>query len=136
MRILAIDYGTKKCGLAVTDPLQLIATGLETVPTGQLYDWLADYLACEEVSDLVVGESLQEDGTANPVQGEIVGFERKFARLYPHVTLHRQEEYRTSVRARESLLTMGMKKKQRRDKARVDRIAAALLLQDFLEERR
>ena len=136
MRILAIDYGTKKCGLAVTDPLQLIATGLDTVPTGQLYDWLADYLAREEVSDLVVGESLQEDGTANPVQEEIVGFERKFARLYPHIALHRQEEYRTSVRARESLLAMGLKKKQRRDKTRVDRIAAALLLQDFLEERR
>ena len=136
MRILAIDYGTKKCGLAVTDPLQLIATGLETVPTGKLYDWLADYLAREEVGDLVVGESLREDGTANPVQGEIVGFERKFTRLYPHVKLHRQEEFRTSVRARETLLAMGMKKKQRRDKTQVDRIAAALLLQDFLEERR
>ena len=136
MRILAIDYGTKKCGLAVTDPLQLIATGLETVPTGKLYDWLSDYLSREKVSDLVVGESLQEDGTANPVQGEIVGFERKFARLYPHVKLHRQEEFRTSVRARETLLAMGMKKKQRRDKTQVDRIAAALLLQDFLEERR
>ncbi len=136
MRILAIDYGTKKCGLAVTDPLQLIATGLDTVPTGRLYDWLADYLSREEVGDLVVGESLREDGTANPVQGEIVGFERKFARLYPHIILHRQGEYRTSVRARESLLAMGMKKKQRRDKAQVDRVAAALLLQDFLEERR
>ena len=136
MRILAIDYGTKKCGLAVTDPLQLIATGLDTVPTGRLWDWLADYLAREEVGDLVVGESLREDGRANPVQGEVVGFERKFSKLYPQITLHRQEEYRTSVRARQDMLAMGMKKKQRRDKTRVDRIAAALLLQDYLEERR
>ncbi|CAH1001666.1 Putative pre-16S rRNA nuclease [Neolewinella maritima] len=136
MRILAIDYGTKKCGLAVTDPLQLIATGLDTVPTGKLWDWLADYLAREAVSDLVVGESLTASGEANPVQGAIVGFERKFAKLYPEIALHRQEEYRTSVRARESMLAMGMKKKQRRDKTQVDRIAAALLLQDYLEERR
>jgi putative Holliday junction resolvase len=136
MRILALDYGTKKCGLAATDPLQLIATGLETVPTGKLWDWLEDYLSREEVSDLVIGESLTLEGKDNPVQTQIVGFERKFGKRYPGIELHRQDEFRTSVRAREQLLAMGMRKKRRRDKTEVDRIAAALLLQDFLEERR
>ena len=136
MRILALDYGTKKCGLAATDSLQLIATGLETVPTGKLWEWLEDYIAREEVSDLVIGESLTLEGTDNPLQSQIVGFERKFAKRYPDIRQHRQDEFRTSVRAREQMLAMGMKKKRRRDKSEVDRIAAALLLQDFLEERR
>nr|WP_256534236.1 Holliday junction resolvase RuvX [Lewinella sp. JB7] len=133
---MAIDYGIKKCGVAATDPLQLIASGLETVPTGKLLDWLDEYLQREEVSDLVIGESRALDGVANPIQTEIVGFERKFRRRYPGITLHRQDEFYTSRRARESMLAMGMKKKRRRDKTEVDRIAAALILQDFLEERR
>ncbi len=136
MRILAIDYGRKKCGIAATDPLQLIATGLTTVPTGTLFAWLAEYLAAEEVSDLVVGESTNFSGEDNPVQHEIVGFERKFRKYYPAIRLHRQDEFDTSRRARESMLAMGMKKKQRRDKTQVDRIAAALILQDFMEARR
>ncbi|PPK85585.1 putative Holliday junction resolvase [Neolewinella xylanilytica] len=135
MRILGIDYGRKKCGVAVTDPLQLIATGLMTVPTHQLLDWLTDYLDREEVSDLVVGESLTEDRSANPIQKEIVGFERKVAKRFPELRLHRQDEFLSSRRARESMLAMGMKKKRRRDKSEVDRIAATLILQDFLEER-
>lgn len=136
MRILAIDYGRKKCGIAVTDPLQLIATGLTTVPTHGLLDWLDDYLRVEEVGDIVVGESRKEDGTHNAIQQEIVGFERKLAKRYPGLTLHRQDEFYSSRRAREAMLEMGMKKQQRRDKQTVDRIAAALILQDFLEERR
>lgn len=135
MRILAIDYGSKKCGIAVTDPLQLIAQGLETVPTHRLFDWLESYLSREQVSDLVVGESTQMDGSANPIQAEIVGFERKFHKRFPDITLHRQDEFHTSRRARESMLAMGLKKKDRRDKQRVDRIAAALILQDFMDSR-
>ncbi|NJB86315.1 putative Holliday junction resolvase [Lewinella marina] len=135
MRILAIDYGSKKCGIAATDPLQLIAQGLETVPTHRLFDWLETYLQAEEVSDLVIGESLQLDGTDNPIQAEILGFERKFRKRYPNIQLHRQDEFHTSRRARESMLAMGLKKKDRRDKQRVDRIAAALILQDFMETR-
>ena len=136
MRILAIDYGRKKCGLAATDPLQIIASGLETVPTHRLFEWLDAYLEREEVSDLVVGESVGIDGTANPIQAEIVGFERKFRKRYPGIELHRQDEFYTSRRARESMLAMGLKQKDRRDKSRVDRIAAALILQDFMDARR
>lgn len=136
MRILCIDYGRKKCGIAVTDPLQLIATGLETVPTHKLLSWMEDYLEREEVSDLVVGESLDDDQSANPIQQEIVGFERKVKKRFPELALHRQDEYLSSRRARESMLAMGMKKKRRRDKQEVDRIAATLILQDFLAERK
>ncbi|MGB3802047.1 MAG: Holliday junction resolvase RuvX [Lewinella sp.] len=136
MRILCIDYGRKKCGIAVTDPLQLIATGLETVPTHKLLSWMEDYLEQEEVSDLVVGESLDDDQSANPIQQEIVGFERKVKKRFPELALHRQDEYLSSRRARESMLAMGMKKKRRRDKQEVDRIAATLILQDFLAERK
>ncbi|WP_198664835.1 Holliday junction resolvase RuvX [Lewinella sp. IMCC34191] len=136
MRILCIDYGRKKCGIAVTDPLQIIATGLETVPTHRLLSWLEEYLQREEVSDLVVGESLDDDQAANPIQQEILGFERKVQKQFPALALHRQDEYMSSRRARESMLAMGMKKKRRRDKQEVDRIAATLILQDFLTERK
>ena len=135
MRILCIDYGQKRCGIAVSDPLRLIATGLTTVPKHELLDWLADYLATEEVGDLVVGESLQADGTPNPVMQEALGFVRKFRKLYPDIVVHRQDEALSSRRARSAMLAMGMKKQQRRDKSEVDRIAAALILQDFMEGR-
>ena len=132
-RILAIDYGSKKCGIAATDPLRLIATGLATVPTWQLLDWLATYLNEEVVGDLVIGESLHKDGTPNKIDGEVVGFERKFAKRYPDIRLHRQDEYRTSQRAVEAMIEMGIPKMKRREKERVDKLAATLILQDFMD---
>lgn len=135
-RILALDYGSKKTGIAATDPLQIIASGLATVPTWQLLDWLDDYLGREEVSDLVVGESRHKDGAPNAVMQEVVGFERKFAKRHPDVRLHRQDEFYTSRRARSALVEAGVPKMKRREKEQVDRMAAALILQDFLEERR
>ena len=133
LRILAIDYGTKKCGIAVSDPLRLIATGLATVPTWQLFDWLARYLQEERVGDVVVGESFHHDGAPNVLHQEVIGFERKFAKRYPEITLHRQDEYRTSQRAIEAMLEMGVPKMKRREKGRVDKLAATLILQDFME---
>ena len=135
-RILALDYGSKKTGIAATDPLQLIATGLETIPTWQLFLWLENYLAEEEVSDLVVGESLHKDGSPNKIMEEVVGFERKFAKLYPDIQLHRQDEFYTSQRAKQAMIEAGVPKMKRRQKERVDRLAATLILQDFMESRR
>ena len=132
-RILAIDYGSKKCGLAASDPLRLIATGLDTVPTWQLHEWLSAYLAEEDVGDLVIGESVHKDGTPNKINEEVVGFERKFAKLYPDITLHRQDEYRTSQRAMEAMIEMGVPKMKRRQKERVDKLAATIILQDFMQ---
>lgn len=133
---MAIDYGSKKCGIAVSDPLQIIATGLATVPTWQLFSWLEDYLSQEEVGDLVLGESLHKDGTPNKIHQEVVGFERKFTQKYPHIRLHRQEEFLTSKKAKQAMIDMGVPKMKRRDKARVDRIAATIILQDFMESLR
>ncbi|MEL7159620.1 MAG: Holliday junction resolvase RuvX [Bacteroidota bacterium] len=135
-RILAIDYGTKKCGIAASDPLRIIATGLATVPTWQLFDWLATYLAAEEVGDLVVGESVHKDGTPNAIHQHVIGFERKFAKLYPGIQLHRQDEFLTSKRAKAAMIEMGVPKMKRREKERVDKIAATIILQDFMESRR
>ena len=135
-RILAIDYGSKKCGIAVSDPLRIIATGLETLPTWKLFDWLKDYLAREPVGDLVIGESLHKDGTPNKINAEVVGFERKFARLYPDISLHRQDEFYTSKRAMQAMIEAGVPKMKRRQKERVDKIAATIILQDFMESRR
>lgn len=133
MRILAIDYGAKKCGIAVSDPLRIIATGVATVPTGQLLAWLERYLKEEQVGDLVIGESRHKDGTPNKIHSEIVGFERKFTKLYPAITLHRQDEFYTSQRAKQAMLDMGLGRKKRQEKARVDKIAATIILQDFME---
>ncbi|TXF88327.1 Holliday junction resolvase RuvX [Neolewinella aurantiaca] len=132
-RILAIDYGSKKCGLAASDPLRIIATGLDTVPTWQLFDWLEKYLATEPVGDLVIGESLHKDGTPNKINAQIVGFERKFAKLYPDINLHRQDEYLTSKRAMQAMIESGVPRMKRREKERVDKIAATIILQDFME---
>lgn len=136
MRILALDYGSKKTGIAVSDPLRIIATGLATVPTWQLMDWLKDYLAREPVSDLVIGESRHKDGTPNAIDSEVVGFERRFAKLYPAIPLHRQDEFGTSKRAKQAMIDMGVPKRKRQDKSRVDKIAATLILQDFMERLR
>ena len=135
-RILAIDYGSKKTGIAVSDPLRIIANGLETVPTWKLFEWLETYLAEEEVGDLVIGESLHKDGTPNKINDEVVGFERKFSKKYPDIKLHRQDEFRTSKRAMEAMIDMGVPKMKRREKARVDKLAAAIILQDFMESLR
>ncbi len=133
MRILAIDYGSKKCGIAASDPLRIIATGLDTVPTWQLFDWLKTYLEKEPVGDLVIGESLHKDGKPNKIHEHVIGFERKFAKLYPEITLHRQDEFRTSKRAMDALIEMGVPKMKRREKERIDKMAATIILQDFME---
>ncbi len=96
-------------------------------------DWLKSYLLAEEVGDLVIGESLHKDGTPNAINDEVVGFERKFAKLYPAIRLHRQDEFRTSRRAMEAMIEMGVPRMKRREKERVDQMAATLILQDFME---
>ncbi|MCX8210616.1 MAG: Holliday junction resolvase RuvX [Lewinella sp.] len=131
-----MDYGSKKCGLAASDPLRIIATGLETVPTWQLFEWLEKYLKTEPVGDLVIGESLHKDGTPNKINAQVVGFERKFAKLYPDIKLHRQDEYLTSRRAMQAMIDSGVPKMKRREKERVDKVAATIILQDFMESLR
>lgn len=135
MRIMAFDYGTKRIGIAVTDPLQLIATALTTVHPENIEEFLSEYLQREPVSQFVVGMPLQMDGTPSQSATHIVGFIRKLKRKYPQIPVEEMDERFTSKMATASILAAGAKQKQRRDKALVDTVSATLILQSYLEKR-
>ncbi len=131
---MAIDYGTKRVGVAVTDTLQIIANGLDTVPTAEIYDFLTTYMQTEEVECMVVGEPLDLDGNPTDVSHHVVGFVRKVEKLFPNIKVVKQDERFTSVDAKRIILESGAKKKKRRDKTLVDKISAVLILQEYLEK--
>ena len=133
MRYLAIDYGKKRTGIAITDPLQLIASGLETVPTDDLLPYLERYLAREEVACLVIGEPRRMDYTHSEVEPDIRAFIARVQERFPHLPVARQDERFTSKMAARSLVEGGMKKKKRREKALLDEVSAVLILQSYLE---
>ena len=133
---MAIDYGTKRTGLAVTDPLQIIANGLDTVPTSTIFDYLTDYLSKEEVETIVVGEPMHLDGNPAQIAPLVVGFVRKLKKLFPDLEVVTHDERFTSEEAKKIILMSGAKKKKRQDKALVDKVSAILILQDYLETRR
>ena len=134
-RIICIDYGGKRCGLAVTDPLQIIATALTTVDTKNLFTFLADYFLKEPVELILIGEPLNLDNTptdATPlVQKAIIDLGKKFPQI-PIQTLDERYSSKNAVRA---MVEMGMKKNDRRDKKTIDRVAATMLLQEYLTNR-
>jgi len=133
-RILAIDYGKKRVGLAVTDPLQLICTGLPTVPTNDVFAFIKNYLAQEEVDSFVIGESKNLDNTKSQVAEAIEEFAEKLNRLYPSIPMYWVDERFTSKMAKQSMLMSGMKKKKRQQKEIVDEISATLILQTYLQK--
>ena len=135
-RILAIDYGTKKTGLAVTDPLQIIANGLDTVATQDLLGFLQDYFLQEEVEAIVIGEPLYPDGNPAQIHHLVVGLSRKLKKLYPEKEVVLHDERFSSEDAKRAILLSGAKKKKRRDKSLVDKISAVIILQDYLETKR
>jgi putative Holliday junction resolvase len=134
-RIICIDYGGKRCGLAVTDPLQIIATALTTVATKELYTYLAAYFAKEPVELILIGEPLNLDDTpthATPlVKKAIIELGKKF----PTIPIKTVDERFSSKNAVRAMVEMGMKKKDRQDKKNVDQIAATILLQEYLTNR-
>jgi len=134
-RILAIDYGLKRTGLAVTDPLQIIAGALTTVETPQLFNFLKDYFSREPVELIIIGDPRNLDDTdthATPhVRKAIVRLQKEFPSI-PVVTV---DERYSSKMAKGAMIEMGMKKMQRRDKSMVDKIAAAIMLQEYMERR-
>lgn len=132
-RIMAVDYGSKRTGIAVTDPLKLIPNGLETVNTPQLLTFISAYLERESVEILLVGMPVHSDGSATKLEEQIKGFIKKFKEIAPDITVERIEESFSSVRAREAILQSGASQKKRRDKGLVDKISAVILLQDFLD---
>ena len=135
-RILAIDYGTRRTGLAVTDPLRITARPLETVPTHTLLQWLADYLGRETVDEVVIGQPKQSSGEDSASMQQIRPFMSAFRKRFPAVPLVPFDERFTSVLAHKAMLDGGLRKKARQDKATVDRIAACIILEDYLESKR
>ncbi len=134
-RIICIDYGGKRCGLAVTDPLQIIATALTTVDTKNLFTFLADYFLKEPVELILIGEPLNLDNSptdATPlVQKAIIDLGKKF----PQIPIQTVDERYSSKNAVRAMVEMGMKKNDRRDKKTIDRVAATMLLQEYLTNR-
>lgn len=134
-RILAIDYGTKRCGIAVTDPLQIIANALTTVSTTELIPFLETYFKKEKVVLVVVGEPIPDEGAVSKVEGHIQGFLKKFKEKFPTMPVEREDERFTSHMAHDTLRMGGAKKKTRQNKELVDAISATLILQSFLGHR-
>ena len=132
-RILAIDYGQKKCGIAVSDPLRIIANGLTTVPTTGLMDYLERYFREEEVGTLVLGLPFQLDGNPAQLYPEIQALGKQLEKKFPGLVVAFQDETLSSVEAQRAILESGVSKKRRRDKTLVDKISAVIILQQFME---
>jgi len=131
-RILAIDYGSKRTGIAVTDELQLIASGLTTVQTHGLMPFLSNYFSDHKVDTIAIGEPTQRDGTPSAIEGNIQNFIKGFKEKFPNIVIVRVDERFTSKMASQTMIDSGLKKKQRQNKALVDEISATIILQQFL----
>jgi len=134
-RILAIDYGTRRCGIAVTDPLQIIASGLTTVSSSDLFSFLGKYMAEEEVEAIVVGYPLELDGSPTRITHLVKGLIRQLKKRFPDVRIETMDERYTSAEAQQLLLQTGVRKKKRREKGLIDKLSAAIILNDYMEAR-
>ncbi|MBO9683858.1 MAG: Holliday junction resolvase RuvX [Flavisolibacter sp.] len=132
-RILSIDYGGKRTGLAVTDPLRIIATGLKTVETPKLISFLKDYFSKEAVELVIVGMPVNWDDTATHATPLVQKFIKEFQKNFPSIPVKEVDERFTSKLASQAMLQMGLKKKQRQNKAMLDEIAATIMLQEYLQ---
>lgn len=135
-RILSIDYGKKRTGIAVTDPLQIIAGGLATVSTSELFDWLKGYMAKEPLERIVIGEPRQPNGQPSENMERVREFVNRWRKAVPDVPIELYDERFTSVLAHQAMLAGGLKKKARQDKALVDEVSATILLEDYLRARK
>ena len=133
---MAIDYGKKRTGIAVSDPMQMIAGGLTTVPTTGLMDFLLDYLKRESVERIVIGHPKQMNNEDSENMKRIVPFVNQLKKKLPDVPLEMVDERFTSVLAHQAMIDGGLKKKDRRNKALVDEISAVIILQSYLESKR
>ena len=132
-RILAIDYGRKRTGLAVTDMLRITANPLITIPTHTLEAWLKDYFAKEQVDEVVIGHPYQMNGEDSESVQYIQPFINRFRKVFPNMPLKEYDERFTSVIAHQAMIARGMKKSQRQDKSVVDKLAACIILEGYLD---
>lgn len=133
---MAFDYGTKRIGVAVTDPLQIIATGLDTIHPTQILEFLKKYLLTEPVEAFVIGNPKQMDGSPSASAQHVKGFSTTLKKNFPGIPQFWVDERYTSKMAHETIMKSGLKKQDRRDKERVDTIAATIILQYFMQEQR
>lgn len=131
-RIIAIDYGQKRTGIAVTDELQIIASGLTTISSETTISFLKDYFGKEKVSKVLIGEPKQMNGTPSESTEIIEAFVTKFSTTFPEMKIIRVDERFTSKMAFQTMIDSGLKKQQRKNKALIDEISATIMLQDFL----
>ena len=131
-RILSIDYGKKRTGLAVTDPAQIIANGLTTVDTAKLWEFLTDYVSREAVDKIVVGMPVQMNGQPSDNQRNIIPFVSRWRESYPEIPIVECDERFTSVMAQRTMIDAGLGKMARRNKALVDEISATIILQSYM----
>ena len=132
-RVLAIDFGRKRTGLAVTDMLRITANPLITIPTHTLETWLKDYFSKEQVDEIVIGHPYQMNGEDSESMQYIQPFINRFRKVFPDMPLKEYDERFTSVIAHRAMISGGMKKSQRQDKAVVDKIAACIILEGYLD---
>lgn len=135
-RIMAIDYGRKRTGVAVTDPLQLIANGLATVPSGELVKFIQNYMAKEPVELIVVGQPKQMNNEPSENMRYVQAFVTHLKRTLPQTPIEYYDERFTSVMAHQAMLDGGLRKKKRQEKALVDEISAVIILQAYLESKK
>ena len=135
-RILAIDYGKKRTGIAVTDPMQIIANGLTTVPTHTLMDFLMNYVQKEQVERIIIGHPKQMNNEDSENMKNIMPFMNQLKKKMPQMPVELVDERFTSVLAHQAMLTGGLKKKDRQNKALVDEISATIILQSYMESRK
>jgi putative Holliday junction resolvase len=135
-RILAVDYGRKRTGLAVTDPLQIIAGGLATVSTSELFDYLHQYISREPVERIVIGEPRQPNGQPSENLPRVQQFVARWRKAHPEMPIDYYDERFTSVLAHQAMLDGGLRKKARQNKALVDEISATIILEDYLRSRK
>ncbi len=132
-RILSIDYGKKRTGLAVTDPLQIIAGGLATVATSELFDYLQAYIRREEVERIIIGEPMQPNGQPSENLARVRQFVARWRKAVPEIPIEYYDERFTSVIAHRTMIDGGLRKKARQNKALVDEISATIILQDYMQ---
>jgi putative holliday junction resolvase len=131
-RIMAIDYGTKRVGLAVTDPLQIIASALDTIDEHKILDYLKTYFLKEDVEKVLIGYPTQDDGTDTHNTPHVRIFIEKFKELFPDKIFELRDEAFTSKLAMQAMVNAGVKKKQRREKGNLDKLSATIILQEYL----
>ncbi len=135
-RVLAIDYGRKRVGLAVSDPMKMIANGLTTLHPNEVFQYITDYCSKENVETIVVGYPKQMNNQASEALNYINPFLKKLQKQFPDISVEIEDERFTSKMAQQAMIEGGMKKKQRQNKANIDRISATIILQSYLERKK